>query len=87
VSLFNAGCGMAPLADAEDHGVGRSLRPGNPYSAGPGRGLVGEMSPYWYCQLVADRCALANGVGVLPDGLTVTVPSIQRGSVPVESAS
>ena len=61
-SLFNAGCGMAPPRGRIKTTVfGRSLRPGTPYSAGQG---------------TAHRCALANGVGVLPDVLTVTVPSM-----------
>lgn len=71
-----------PSRTRSDYGVGRSPRLGNPYSAGPVSGLVGEMSSYRYRRLVADRCTLANGVGVLPDVFTVTVSSIQRDSVP-----
>src|SRR5215216_8112356 len=59
----------------------------NPYSAGPGSGLVGEMSPCSYRRFVADRYVLANGVGVLPDVFTVTCRPYSVSSVPVEPAS
>jgi hypothetical protein len=40
--------------------------------------LSAKCLPCSYRRLAADRCALVNGVGVLPDVFTVTVPSIQR---------